>query len=148
MVDAKALFDTVTNETGKQTDKRVSVELSLLREEVQLDKVNIRWIPTKQNIADCLTKDFALGAEEVSYASLVVRGGYWTVGADARAPKDLRGRKLADQFIQGAKLFSSDSLQAKGQRCMIEEPDPELDPLMCMLLSTRQQRLATVLSHL
>jgi len=117
VVDAKALFDTVTKDKASTGgDKRVAVELSLLREEVQRDRVQIRWIPTKQNIADIMTKDFALGAEEMHYTQKILRGGWWTLGPDTRCPADLRGRSIADGFAAGRELWTSGAL----------EPEPEI----------------------
>ena len=90
----------------------------MLREEIEKDRVVIKWMPTKQNIADMCTKEFLLVAEELSYASTCIRNAQWSLGRDPRAPVDLRGRKNADQLAQGKLDFESN---------VIQEPDAEAD---------------------
>ena len=54
-VDNKSLFDTV-NSTGMVTERRLLVDLAALREMQEKRVINIEWVSTQQQLADCLTK--------------------------------------------------------------------------------------------
>ena len=54
--DNKPLFDHVRNDTGMVHDKRQAIEVLLLRRDIKMHRVHIRWIDTKQMPVDCMTK--------------------------------------------------------------------------------------------
>ena len=86
VTDCKSLYDTITKERVMLTDKRLSLEASLLRQ--SLSDVSIKWVKSEQMLADCLTKVLP-----GSYARMVFDSCSWTLGPDKRAPS-LRNRKL------------------------------------------------------
>jgi hypothetical protein len=102
-VDAKAVFDHLSaDKATSSSDRRVSVKLNLLRQEMSEERIGLRWIPTKQMLADGLTKTFNPGAVELSYLRQVLDRGEWTLGPDPTAPYDNRGRALVDEWLQTA----------------------------------------------
>ena len=55
VTDAKSVYDHLTNERGaSNADRRVSLELNLLREELQQDNLSIKWVPTTHMLAGVL----------------------------------------------------------------------------------------------
>ena len=55
LVDNKSLYDAVRN-TGVISERRLLIELESLREMQEQRKICVEWIPTHQQLADCLTK--------------------------------------------------------------------------------------------
>ena len=99
LTDAKAVFDHLTSSKATAAgDRRVSVELSLLRQEMEEDMVCVRWLPTTMNLADSMTKLMASGDPPVEYLSRVLREGKWTLGPDPRAPEDRRKRSVVQEW--------------------------------------------------
>ena len=83
--DCKSLSDTITKERVMLSDKRLSLEASVLRQELR-DTV-IKWVRFEQMLADVLTKVLP-----GSYLRMCMAGCRWTLGPDDRAPST-RGRK-------------------------------------------------------
>ena len=54
VTDCKSLFDTMTREKVSLTDKRLSLEAAIIRQD--LDRVKVKWIKSEQTLVDCLTK--------------------------------------------------------------------------------------------
>lgn len=101
-IDAKPVYDAINSErSGGSRDKRVAVELNLLRHECEQDNVIVKWVPTRQQLADPLTKETALGNVGLQHTSTVIRNGLWTLGPDPRSPPDNRNRSVANEFIKG-----------------------------------------------
>ena len=55
LVDNKSLYDAVRS-TTMIAERRLLIELSSLREMEEQRKICVEWIPTQEQIADCLTK--------------------------------------------------------------------------------------------
>ena len=56
VVDAKALFDVMSRDTHGGRDRRNAIDVQLLKEEIRALKGHIRWVESKDMLADCLTK--------------------------------------------------------------------------------------------
>lgn len=56
VVDAKSLFDILSNETNGGSDKRTALDVQVLREELSDLRGKIRWVDRMHMPADCLTK--------------------------------------------------------------------------------------------
>lgn len=56
VVDAKSLFDILSNETNGGSDKRTALDVQVLREELKDLQGKIRWVDHLHMPADCLTK--------------------------------------------------------------------------------------------
>jgi hypothetical protein len=93
--DARALHDNLRKEGGAVRDRRLRLELNLVR---SLPNVAVKWIRSEMMVADELTKELT---EEIhSYARLVRQTGLWTLADDTRAPPSRRKRALVapDKF--------------------------------------------------
>ena len=89
VTDARSLYDSLHKEGSSVKDRRIRLELNLVR---GLQNVQVRWIHSEQMIADELTKEVS---EEIhDYAHLVRTSGLWTLGVDPRAPPSRRNRAL------------------------------------------------------
>ena len=59
IVDAKALYDHLSREsTGPSQDKRTSLEIQVVRQNMNAIKSVVRWVPHPNMIVDGLTKKF------------------------------------------------------------------------------------------
>jgi hypothetical protein len=56
VTDNKPLYDFANGDTSVGQDKRLMIELLLMRRDLKLNNVILRWIDTKQMLVDCLTK--------------------------------------------------------------------------------------------
>lgn len=113
VTDAKAVFDHLRNEKGGgAADKRVALELNLLRSELEEARMEIRWAPTNHQLADALTKEFPLGAPQVEYLQKVLDSGEVTLGPDWRSPPDSRGRTVAAQVEEMRQALKTKSEEA------------------------------------
>ena len=55
--DAKSLFDHLTRESaGGTMDRRVAMEMAVIKEPLLTLPANIRWVPHRRMLADGLTK--------------------------------------------------------------------------------------------
>lgn len=93
--DCKGLYDCLHGQRGAPDDRRVTLEIALLKDDVERG-LKVVWLPTGQQVADGLTKQ--LGPESRSYLQEVMQSGKWCLGPDRRVPKDRRGRVLVDEF--------------------------------------------------
>ena len=55
MVDNKSLCESVKS-TGMLAEKRLLVEMASLRELQETKQINVEWVSTQNQLADCLTK--------------------------------------------------------------------------------------------
>ena len=61
ITDCKSLFDAVmsVSSPSKVDDKRVAIDLAIIRQAVERTQMSVRWCPTQLMLADSLTKDQA-----------------------------------------------------------------------------------------
>ena len=61
ITDCKSLFDAVwsVSAPSKLDDKRVAIDLAIIRQALERTKMSVRWCPTQLMLADSLTKDQA-----------------------------------------------------------------------------------------
>lgn len=98
VTDCKAMCDHLSAERGAASDKRVALELSLLRGEVGNCNMALKWVPTTHQLADVMTKEATVSGERTQFLSRVLKEGLYTLGPDKRAPTDYRGRSIAAEF--------------------------------------------------
>ena len=56
VTDNKPLFDFARNDVTVSQDKRLMIEMLLMRRDILKNNVVLRWIDTKQMLVDCMTK--------------------------------------------------------------------------------------------
>ena len=77
VTDSKSLYDTVrkcTNPASQCEDKRTSIDVALIKQELQDLEGTIRWIDGRTMIADPLTKE-----SKADYLRYVIRHGNWSI---------------------------------------------------------------------
>jgi hypothetical protein len=89
VTDARSLFDNLKKDGGTVKDRRLRLELNLIR---GLENCMVRWLNSEMMVADELTK--TISEESHEYASLVRRTGLWSLHRDTRAPTPRRTRLL------------------------------------------------------
>ena len=70
-------------------------------------------MPTRQNIADSLTKKMSSGDPAVVYLGTVLDSGLWTLGPDPRAPVDGRNRNVVQEWLKQAAALGEDDMTAE-----------------------------------
>ena len=91
--DAKAVCDHLcSSKPSSAGDKRVSVELSLLRQGIDDENIFVRWMPTTMNLADSFTKSMVAGEAPAIYLRAVLDPCLLMLGPDPRSPPDRRSR--------------------------------------------------------
>lgn len=56
VTDNKPLYDHIRTDQGICQDKRLAIEVLLLRRDVKRHGVELRWVDTAQMLVDCMTK--------------------------------------------------------------------------------------------
>lgn len=91
VTDAKSLFDTLRKDGSAVKDRRLRLEMNILK---NIPNLEFRWVRSEMLIADELTK--GVSGEIHQYAQTVRSSGVWTLGVDPRAPEAKRGRALVN----------------------------------------------------
>ena len=80
MTDCKSLYDAVHSPSSpsKVEDKRVAIDLTIVKQSVERTGMSVRWVPTELMLADALTKDQADPADLLRAA--LFQGRYLRVG--------------------------------------------------------------------
>lgn len=94
VTDARSLYEAVVKEGTGVKDKRVRLEVNLIK---QTKNLKVRWTRSEQMVADHLTKE--VSGEIENYAHQVRESARWTLGFDPRAPASTRKRDLAPPEI-------------------------------------------------
>ena len=81
VTDCKSLYDCIHSERTLLSDKRLSLEAAIIRQSLD-ENLDIRWVSTEQQIADCLTK--TLSKKGLWYVNEVMETNQWTLGPDPR----------------------------------------------------------------
>jgi hypothetical protein len=89
VTDAKSLHDHLKKEGSSSKDRRIRLEINIIRSTAALQ---VRWVRSEMMIADHLTKEVPL--EIMEYARTVCSTCRWTLGIDPRAPAPRKGRPL------------------------------------------------------
>ena len=84
--DAKSLYDLITKDTSRPTEKRLRIVIAQLREMATETNVAVQWIDTLLMLADSLTK---IEAEKL-YLLTAIKDNFWdnTPTAETLAAKD------------------------------------------------------------
>ena len=91
VTDSKSLFDTInkdTNPASQCEDKRTSIDISLIKQEVHEMNGRVRWVDGRTMLADSLTKD-----TRGDFLREVMSSGKWSILEEGAALQ----RKLAER---------------------------------------------------
>ena len=91
MIDAKSLYDTLKNRTpaNQLEEKRGALELLRLYQHLAHDNVEIRWVHSEANLADCMTKTGAYGVWEA-----FMKECKWSIVQDSQCTSTRNRRKV------------------------------------------------------
>ena len=98
VTDSKSLFDTInkdTNPASQCEDKRTSIDISLIKQEVHEMNGRVRWVDGRTMLADSLTKD-----AKSDFLREVMSSGKWSTLEEGAALQ----RKLAERG-RGQEIF-------------------------------------------
>ena len=99
VTDSKSLFDTTnkdTNPASQCQDKRTSIDISLIKQEVHEMNGRVQWVDGRTMLADSLTKD-----TKGEFLREVMASGKWSVLEEGAALQ----RKLAERGGGGHEIF-------------------------------------------
>ena len=80
--DCKSVYDHITGGSSPSTvgDRRVAVDMVIVREGLSRSSTTLRWAPTDRQLADALTKD---SAEPCDLLRGVIRAGYYQISEES-----------------------------------------------------------------
>eukprot|EP00435_Cladocopium_sp_Y103_P026026 s4633_g6.t1 len=81
VTDCRSLYDCLHSERTLLSDKRLSLEAAIIRQSLT-ENMEIHWVSTEQQLADCLTK--TLGKKGLAYIQRVLQDNEWMLGPDPR----------------------------------------------------------------
>ena len=83
LTDCKSVYDSLQQlwSSSAHSDKRTSIDLAIIRDTLSRDESKIRWIDTKVQLADTMTKRSA----PAGYLRSVLREGMYQVVAERHA---------------------------------------------------------------
>ena len=121
VTDAKSIYDALTRPTSTAStisDKRTAIDLAIIRDELRRSKGCIRWIDTKHQLADSLTK--VMSPDLLRY---VIGTGKYQIKdeLDALRLKEVAKRDRAER--RQANQSDHDKLQQQQQQ---QHPPPPL----------------------
>ncbi|CAL1160076.1 unnamed protein product [Cladocopium goreaui] len=99
VTDSKSLYDTIckcTNPASQCEDKRTSIDISLIKQEIAELNGNIRWIDGRTMLADSLTKE-----SKADLLRHVMNTGQWSILEEGSALQ----RKLLERTSKHEVLF-------------------------------------------
>ena len=82
VTDCKSLYDAILKEGADpaSTDKRLAIELAIVKAKAVSGETDLRWIDAKYRIADCLTKHASRKSEAV--LQKILREAQWRIAAE------------------------------------------------------------------
>ena len=57
VTDCKSLFDYVHKKGAIPENRRLALDLEIIRDQMREDNVQVKWVSSRQQLADCFTKD-------------------------------------------------------------------------------------------
>ena len=122
ITDCKSLYDALNTPTSpsKVDDKRVAIDLSIIRQSMSRTKLQVRWCPTELMVADSLTKD---QADPADLMRAMLAHGTYQLSREAEVlalKKDQRERRVSRR--------SSSSTTPTGypKTCVSSKEQPEV----------------------
>ena len=92
ITDCKSLYDVVdsVSSPGKLEDKRVAIDLAIIKQAKERTHMSVRWCPTELMLADSLTKDKADPADLLRAA---LHHGEYQLAPEARVLEQKRQQR-------------------------------------------------------
>jgi hypothetical protein len=117
-----------TSRVTRATGKRLSVEMNMLRQEVDEEGVAIRWLPTKQMVAGPFTKSMHLSESPMTHMRQVLDSNLRSLGPDPRAPLELTQRSYVQSWLKGNMETDAEAAKFSEEFVMSLQHDEETFP--------------------
>ena len=107
MTDCKSLYDAVHSPSSpsKVEDKRVAIDLTIVKQSVERTGMSVRWVPTELMLADALTKDQADPADLLRAA--LFQGRYQLSAEASVLARKKQLREMRQRFWQACRVSES-----------------------------------------
>ena len=104
VTDRKSLYDAIHREGAApaSTDKRLAVELAIVKAKAVSGEIDLRWIDLRYQIADCLTKHASRKSEAV--VQKILQEAQWRITAE----EDMVDKRKREQKIHNSALFDEE----------------------------------------
>ena len=90
ITDCKSLYDTLNNHgTSNPKDKRTTIELRIIKDDMRTFGHDIRWVPTEMMLVDCFTKRKHGGAELIR----VLKGKDYVLQSEGKSLEDKKDKR-------------------------------------------------------
>ena len=105
VTDCKSLYDAIHKEGAApaSTDKRLAIELAIVKAKAVSGETDLRWIDARYQIADCLTKRASRKSETV--LQKVLQEAQWRITAE----EDMLDRRKREREIRNSSSCDEDS---------------------------------------
>ena len=92
VTDCKSLYDAIHKEGAApaSTDKRLAIELAIVKAQAVSGETDLRWIDARNQIADCLTKHASRKSEAV--LQKILQEAQWRITAEEDMPTQTGAR--------------------------------------------------------
>ena len=89
--------------TPKSTDKRLTIELAIVKAKAVCGETDLRWIDARYQIADCLTKQASRKSEAV--LQKILQEAQWRITAE----EDMLDRRKREREIRNSSSCDEES---------------------------------------
>ena len=100
VTDCKSLYDAIHKESS--TDKRLAIELAIVKAKAVSGETDLRWIDARYQIADCLTKHVSRKSEAV--LQKILQEAQWRIIAE----EDMLDRRKHDREIRNSSPYDEE----------------------------------------
>ena len=108
VTDCKSLFDAIHKEGAApaSTDKRLAIELAIVKAKAVSGEIDLRWIDERYQIAGCLTKHASRKSEAL--LQKILQEAQWRITAE----EDMLDRRKREREIRNSSSCDEESLPA------------------------------------
>ena len=105
VTNCKSLYDAVHKEGAApaSTDKRLAIELAIVKAKAVSGETDLRWIDARYQIADCLTKHASRKSEAV--LQKILQEAQWRINAE----EDMLDRRKREREIRNSSSCDEES---------------------------------------
>ena len=101
VTDCKSLYDAIHKE-GAAPDKRLAIELAIVKAKAVAGETDLRWIDARYQIADCLTKHASRKSEAV--LQKILQEAQWR----STAEEDMLDKRKQEREIRNSALYDEE----------------------------------------
>ena len=103
VTDCKSLYDAIHKEGAAPADKRLAIELAIVKAKAVTGETDLRWIDARYQIADCLTKHASRKSEAV--LQKILQDAQWRITAE----EDMLDKRKQEREIRNSAPYDEES---------------------------------------